>query len=30
MIDEINQAVDALPRVPKGFTSLTDAQKAAE
>jgi hypothetical protein len=30
MIDEINQAVDALPRVPKGFKSLTDAQKAAE
>ena len=30
MIDEINQAVDALPRVPKGFKSLADAQKAAE
>ena len=30
MIDEINQAVDALPRVPKGFGSLEEAQKAAE
>ena len=30
MIDEINEAVDALPRVPKGFGSLEEAQKAAE
>ena len=30
MIDEINAAVDELPRVPKGFQSLEEAQKAAE
>ena len=29
MIDEFNEAVEKLPRIPKGFETLEDAEKAA-
>ena len=29
MIDEFNDAVDKLPRIPKGFETLEEAQRAA-